>query len=93
MTTKQPRKICHSHVSSHPSCILLLGKVFPLFDEITRDFAWEESVSSQQPLFSMSSFVTSLKIMKPAAKQANIQLQFLKSVTSMHLSPQVACAE
>lgn len=85
--------MCHSHVSPCHSYILLLGKVVPLFVEITRDFVWEESMSSQQPLFSMSSFVTSLKIMKTAAKQANIQLQFLNSVTSMHLSPQVAYAE
>lgn len=89
MIIKQPRKMCHSHVSPCHSYILLLGKVVPLFVEITRDFVWEESMSSQQPLFSMSSFVTSLKIMKTAAKQANIQLQFLNSVTSMHLSPQV----
>lgn len=51
MVTKQPRKMCLSLVSPCHSCILLLGKVVPLFVEITRDFVWEEPMSSQQPVF------------------------------------------
>lgn len=60
---RQPRRHgSPSHLPSPPPLFIIWKSSFPVCQN-TGDFVWEESVS-QQPLFFMSSFVTSLKIIK-----------------------------